>query len=197
MQQFSKLAAHVWGAQTGPIEPKASSPSDWGARPLLLPCLEAKGLRLKKLLGVNEHSPGNQWPLLPTRFLPGDEGTRAQEEEAKGEAGSYRLTWGSGTSLPLRKAELCMSAYPFTRPSWLPPPHTLSLALNLLYNFKIKFKKKNRKEKALKAKYLPRYLSQEEKKVSAYVKRWMQGMVGKSEQQITRKMRETHLIKDT
>lgn len=80
------------------------------------------------------------------------------------QAASCRLTWGSGTSLPLRKAELSMSAYPFTRPSWLPPhTHTLSLALNLLYNFKIKFKK-NRKEKALKAKYLPRYLSKEEKK---------------------------------
>lgn len=53
------------------MEPKAKGLSDWGARPLLWPCLEAKGLWLRKLLGVNEHSlrQGNRVPMT-THQIP-------------------------------------------------------------------------------------------------------------------------------
>lgn len=87
---------------------------------------------------------------------------------------------------------MCANPFPGSNPGCLPHPLSLSLALNLLYNFKIKFKKKQERE-STEGKYLPQYLSKEEKKVSAYVKRQMQGIAEKSEHRITRKIREKHI----
>lgn len=126
---------------------------------------------------------------LPTVPAPGGRrGSRAEAEAAKRQSGRLRparpgvlVSPFSGCSSERRSTP---PLFPGSSPSWLTPSPrpSLSLALNLLYNFKIKLgrkKKAGKRERAPKAKHLPQSLSLqgggggvlEEGGVSAYVKK--------------------------